>query len=82
MAGPIRYQGRSAIAAMLGVSTDLLAHWTRRHPDGMPEPDAEAEETEGRVFPLWLPGRDAEWQEWRATFPGRPGRPRKEASST
>jgi hypothetical protein len=76
-AGQIRYQGRTAIAAVLGVSPDLLAHWMRRHPAGMPEFDAEVEEAGGRIVPGWLPGRDAEWRAWRATFPGRTGRPRK-----
>jgi hypothetical protein len=74
-----RYQGRAAIAAMLGISPDLLAHWTRRHPEGMPEPDAEVEGAGSRIVPVWLPGRDAEWRAWRATFPGRTGRPRKGA---
>lgn len=73
-----RYQGRAAIAAILGVSPDLLAHWMRRHPGGLPGPDAEIDETGGRVTSLWLPGRDAEWQAWRASFPGRTGRPRKD----
>jgi hypothetical protein len=80
-AGRPRYQGRSAVAAMLGVSPDLLAHWMRRHPDGMPQPDAEVEETAGKVAPIWLPGRDAKWQAWRAAFPGRTGRPSKGDSS-
>ncbi|TMR99178.1 hypothetical protein [Nonomuraea basaltis] len=62
-----RYQGRARIAAMLGVSSDLLEHWIRRHPDRMPEPDAELDEGRGRVAPLWLPGRDAEWQAWRTS---------------
>jgi hypothetical protein len=73
----IRYQGRTAVAAMLGVSPDLLAHWMRRHPEGIPEPDAEVAEAGDRVVPVWLPGREAEWRAWRATFPGRTGRPRK-----
>jgi hypothetical protein len=60
---------------MLGVSTDLLAHWMRRHPDAMPQPDAEVDEAAGKAAPIWLPGRDVEWQAWRATFPGRTGRP-------
>lgn len=75
-----RYQGRAAVAAMLGVSSDLLAHWMRRHPDGIPAPDAEVEEA-GRSTPLWLPGRETEWHAWRATFPGRTGRPRRDAQS-
>jgi hypothetical protein len=74
-AAPPRYQGRAAVAAMLGVTPDLLAHWMRRHP-GYPGPDADAEETGGRLVPLWLPGRDAEWNAWRAAFAGRTGRPR------
>ena len=72
-----RYQARTAIAAVLGISPDLLAHWMRRHPEGIPEPDAEVEEADGRIVPVWLPGRDVEWRAWRATFPGRTGRPRK-----
>lgn len=71
-----RYQRRAAVAAMLGISADRLAHEMDRHPDGIPEPDAEAEGAGGKVEPLWLP-RLAEWRAWRATFPGRTGRPRK-----
>ncbi len=66
---------------MLGVSPDLLAHWMRRYPDALPQPGGEVEEAVGKVAPIWLPGRDAEWQAWRATFPGRTGRPRKGGSS-
>jgi transposase-like protein len=44
------HQGRAAIAATLGVSSDLLAHWMRRHPDGMPEPDAEVEHAAAEVL--------------------------------
>jgi hypothetical protein len=77
MAARPRYQGRVAIAAMLGVSPDLVAHWMRRHPEGMPAPDDHVEQAQGRAEPIWLRGRDAEWQVWRATFPGRTGRPRK-----
>jgi len=62
---------------VFGVNPDLLAHWMRRHPEGIPEPDADVEETGERLVPLWQPGRDAEWRAWRATFPGRTGRPRK-----
>lgn len=72
-----RYQGRAAVAVILGATPDLLAHWMRRHPEGMPEPDAEEERPGGDLVPLWLPGRDAEWHAWRASFPGRTGRPRK-----
>jgi hypothetical protein len=71
-----RYQGRSAIAAARGISTDLLAHRMRRHPAGIPEPDADEELGNGELAPLWLPGRDGEWEAWEATFPGRTGRPR------
>lgn len=74
-----RYQRRAAVAVLLGVSPDLLAHWMRRHPDGMPQPDADVEGAEGRAEPVWLLGRDAEWKAWRASFPGRTGRPRKDA---
>jgi hypothetical protein len=72
-----RYQGRAAVAAMLGISRDSLAHQIRRHPQGMPEPDAYEEQRDGTEAPLWLPARDAEWHAWRAAFPGRTGRPRK-----
>jgi hypothetical protein len=75
-----RYQGRAAVAAMLEVTPDLLAHWMRRHPEGMPEPDDYVEEAGGKAAPVWLRGRDAEWQAWKAMFPGRTGRPRKEGS--
>jgi hypothetical protein len=75
---------RSAMSRHVGlgawkarVTPDLLAHWMHRHPDGMPQPDAEVEEAGGKVVPVWLPGRDAEWAAWHATFPGRTGRPRK-----
>ncbi len=74
------YLGRAAVAARLGVSPDLLAHWMRRHPEGLPQPDAEVEDAGGRVAPVWLPGRNSEWQAWRAAFPGRTGRPRKDRS--
>jgi hypothetical protein len=66
---------------MLGVTSDLLAHWMRRHPDGMPAPDAEVDDGRDRISPLWLPGREAEWRAWLATFPGRTGRPRKTAQA-
>jgi hypothetical protein len=72
-----RYLGRSAIAARRGISPDLFAHRMRRHPDRLPEPDAWEELGNGKLAPLWLPGRDAEFEAWEATFPGRTGRPRK-----
>lgn len=65
---------------MLGITDNRLAHEMRRHPDGVPEPDAHAEGANGKTEPLWLP-RAAEWQAWRASFPGRTGRPRKAAPS-
>jgi hypothetical protein len=71
-----RYQRRAAVAAMLGISDDLLAKEMKRHPAGIPEPDADAEGANGKVEPLWLP-RLTEWQAWRASFPGRTGRPSK-----
>jgi hypothetical protein len=77
-AGPPRYQGRPAIAAKRGISANHLAHRMRRHPDGIPEPDAYEELGNGEIAPLWLPGRDTDWEAWEATFPGRTGRPRKE----
>jgi hypothetical protein len=49
----------------------------RRHPAGLPEPDAWEILGDGELAPLWLPGRDAEWQAWEAAFPGRTGHPRK-----
>jgi len=63
---------------MLGISADRLAHEMGRHPHGIPEPDAYAEGAGagGKVESLWLP-RPAEWRAWRASFPGRTGRPRK-----
>jgi hypothetical protein len=72
-----RYQSRAAVAALLGVSPDLLAHWMRRHPETMPAPDDYVEEAGGKSAPIWLRGRDPEWRAWRASFPGRTGRPRK-----
>lgn len=72
-----RYQRRAAVAAMLGITPGRLAHEMDRHPDGIPEPDADAEGARGKTEPLWLP-RLAGWQAWRATFPGRTGRPRKD----
>lgn len=75
-----RYQRRAAVAAMLGITPDRLAHEMDRHPDGIPMPDADAEGASGKLEPLWLPGREAEWQAWRASFPGRTGRPRKDGS--
>ncbi len=74
-----RYQRRAAVAAMLGITPDRLAHEMDRHPDGIPGHDAEAEGAGGKVEPLWLP-RPAEWLAWRAAFPGRTGRPRKRDS--
>jgi hypothetical protein len=74
-----RYQRRAAVATMLGITHDRLAHEMDRHPDGIPTPDAEAEGTGGKIEPLWLP-RAADWQAWRASFPGRTGRPRKDGS--
>jgi hypothetical protein len=76
-----RYQGRGAVAAARGISPDLLAHRMRRHPDGIPEPDAYEELASGELAPLWLPGRGAEWRAWEATFPGRTGRPPKKPAS-
>lgn len=75
-----RYQGRAAVAKALGVSPDLMAKWMIRHPDLMPVPDAGLEDGEGNLQPLWRPGREVEWQAWRASFPGRTGRPRKDAT--
>ena len=72
------YLGRTAVAKSRGISPDLFAHRVRRHPDGLPEPDAWEDLGNGKLAPLWLPGRDAEWEAWEAAFPGRTGRPRKE----
>jgi hypothetical protein len=72
-----RYLGRTAVAKHRGISPDLFAHRVRRHPTGLPEPDAWEVLGYGKLAPLWLPGRDAEWQAWEAAFPGRTGRPRK-----
>jgi hypothetical protein len=76
-----RYQRKAAVAAMLGISPDQLAHEMTRHPHGIPEPDADAEGRDGKTEPLWLP-RLADWRAWRASFPGRTGRPRKNAPAT
>lgn len=76
-----RYQGRAAVAALLGVSPNLLAHWMRRHPETMPAPDDYVEEAGNKPAPIWLRGRDSEWRAWRASFPGRTGRPRKDAQA-
>jgi hypothetical protein len=76
-----RYQRRAAVAVMLGIAPDRLAHEMDRHPDGIPEPDAEVEGAGGKIEPVWLP-RATEWRAWRATFPGRTGRPRRNGSST
>lgn len=73
-----RYLGRTAVAKSRGISADLFAHRVRRHADGLPEPDAWEDLGNGTLAPLWLPGRDAEWEAWEAGFPGRTGRPRKE----
>lgn len=72
-----RYLGGAAIARRRGVSHDLFAHRMRRHPAGLPRPDAWQELTNGRLVPLWRPGREPEFEAWEATFPGRTGRPRK-----
>lgn len=72
-----RFRGRAAVAKSRGISADLFAHRMRRHPDGVPEPDAYEETASGELVPLWLPDRDAEWLVWEATFPGRTGRPRE-----
>jgi hypothetical protein len=65
---------------MLKITPDRLAHEMDRHPHGIPEPDAYAEGAGGKVEPLWLPRPD-EWQTWRASFPGRTGRPKKALAS-
>ena len=59
MADRPRYLGRSAIAGRRGISPDLLAHRMRRHPAGIPEPDAYEELGNGELAPLWRPGRMA-----------------------
>jgi hypothetical protein len=75
-----RYLGGAAIAKRRGISHDLFTHRMRRHPAGLPEPDAWQELANGTLVPLWRPGRDAEFEAWEATFPGRTGRPRKQSA--
>ena len=74
------YLGIGGVADTLGVKPDTLTKWLERHP-GRPEPDATVHpgRRPGRPDELWLPGREEEWEAWRATFrgQGRSGRPRK-----
>lgn len=72
------YRSRGSVAAnVLGITTGHLSKLMGRRPAGIPEPDAFEEGPGQTRAPLWLPARDAEWRTWRASFPGRPGRPRK-----
>jgi len=75
MADTPRYLGQAAVAAALGVSADVMAHWVKRHADGMPEPDAYVAITPHRTVPVWRPGRDKEWLVWVVPFCGQVGKP-------
>jgi hypothetical protein len=80
VSGRLTYLGGAAVASRRGISHGLFTHRMRRHPAGLPEPDAWEELANGQLVPLWRPGRDAEFEAWEATFPGRTGRPRKETA--
>lgn len=78
---PIHYQDRGQIGRWFGVSADAVRKWQERYVEGgdyhpFPTPDAIV----GDRTPGWLPEREQEIREWKASMPGRGaggGRPRK-----
>ena len=78
---PARYVGVAGVAGWFGVSPATVTKWLDRY-DDTPAPDAEIEPgRHGIADRGWLPGREQEWRAWRASLPGRTGRPRKDAKT-
>lgn len=87
MPEPIRYNSAADIAALFGVKENTVQQWRSRFgPDRAPEEIAKV-----AAFPVpdayigpfagWLPEREPEIREWRASLPGRGakgGRPRRD----
>ena len=86
---PTLYFGIAAIADWLSVRPDTVTHWLIRaekgEVPGTPTPDMHL--TPGRIRGVpdrgWLLERRLEWEEWRASLPGRgaPGVPRPRNTS-
>jgi hypothetical protein len=73
-----RYVGVAGVAAWVGVEPATVTKWLTRY-DDTPVPDAEILPGRHDVPDRgWLPGREAEWQEWKQARTGRgaPGRPK------
>lgn len=73
MSERLTYLGGAAVARRRGISHDLFTHRIRRHPARLPEPDAWEELANGKLVPLWKPGRDGEFDAWQAKLPGPHG---------
>ena len=71
-AGPVRYLGIAGVAEWFGVQAPTVTKWLARY-RGWPEPDALIGAERG-----WLPEREQEWRDWKATLPGQgaAGRPK------
>lgn len=79
---PLHCAGVAGVAQWFGVKPETVTKWMLRHP-GYPEPDVTISPgRNGRPDQGWLPEREAEWREWKASLPGQGaggGRPRKPA---
>lgn len=79
---PARFLGVAGVASWFGVDAATVTKWLTRY-DGWPVPDAEVEPgRHGIADRGWLPEREEEWREWRASLPGRgaPGKPKPRRS--
>lgn len=71
---PVRYLGVAGVAAWFGVEPGTVTKWLHRY-EGWPVPDALLEPGRntrtGEPDKGWLPEREDEWRQWKASLPGQ-----------
>lgn len=65
-----RYLNGSELSRRIGVEHNAITNWRRRYPpdgDVLPTPAVDAWEiTASGDKPLWVEGREKDWQDWQA----------------